>query len=179
MKFSRPKDPLLLAAWGIVIFACVAIIFAMVMVGIGAITIVTGARSAMLAELAKVGAPPQAVWLIFMVMLMIIALLYLALRFARELLGIIDSVGEGDPFHPENGARLSRMGWIALGGQGLGLVLAAIVVWLKPFIEKAGDTVEMNFSADFGGLLLVLILFILARVFRHGAAMREELEGTV
>ena len=29
------------------------------------------------------------------------------------------------------------------------------------------------------GILLVLILFILARVFRHGAAMREDLEGTV
>ena len=27
--------------------------------------------------------------------------------------------------------------------------------------------------------LLVVILFILARVFRHGAAMREDLEGTV
>ncbi len=29
------------------------------------------------------------------------------------------------------------------------------------------------------GLLLMLILFILARVFRKGAEMRAELEGTV
>jgi hypothetical protein len=29
------------------------------------------------------------------------------------------------------------------------------------------------------GLVVGLVLFILARVFRHGAAMREDLEGTV
>ena len=29
------------------------------------------------------------------------------------------------------------------------------------------------------GILMVLILFILARVFKRGAEMREELEGTV
>ena len=28
-------------------------------------------------------------------------------------------------------------------------------------------------------ILLVIILFILARVFRHGASMRADLEGTV
>ena len=32
---------------------------------------------------------------------------------------------------------------------------------------------------DLTGFLIVLVLFILARVFRHGAAMREDLEGTV
>ena len=38
-------------------------------------------------------------------------------------------------------------------------------------------------TSDFGitldGILLAVILFILARVFRQGAAMREDLEGTV
>ena len=28
-------------------------------------------------------------------------------------------------------------------------------------------------------VLMVIVLFILARVFKHGAAMREDLEGTV
>jgi len=32
---------------------------------------------------------------------------------------------------------------------------------------------------DGGSILLILILFILARVFREGARMRDELEGTV
>ena len=36
-----------------------------------------------------------------------------------------------------------------------------------------------DFGFSGGGLLLMLVLFILARVFRRGAEMREELEGTV
>ena len=38
-------------------------------------------------------------------------------------------------------------------------------------------TADIEFSLT--GVLLALVLFILARVFRHGAAMREDLEGTV
>ena len=32
---------------------------------------------------------------------------------------------------------------------------------------------------DLDGLFIVLVLFILARIFRHGATMRDDLEGTV
>ena len=35
------------------------------------------------------------------------------------------------------------------------------------------------FNVELTGILLTLILFILARVFREGSRMREELEGTV
>ena len=46
-----------------------------------------------------------------------------------------------------------------------------------------GQTIYMvGLSLFFGailGILLALVLFILARVFREGAAMRSELEGTV
>ncbi len=39
---------------------------------------------------------------------------------------------------------------------------------------------SFNFDArDLTGILVVLTLFILARVFRQGAALREDLEGTV
>jgi hypothetical protein len=38
---------------------------------------------------------------------------------------------------------------------------------------------DFDFGVSLGGLLLALTLFILARVFRQGAAMREDLEGTV
>jgi len=179
MKLSRPKDPLLLAAWGICIFICGVLIFALVMVGIGAVAAVTVGRPEMLGELTKVGAPASALWLAEAILLLVAGVLYLALRFFNELIGIIQSVGEGDPFHPDNGARLSRMGWIALIGQGLGLVIAGIVLLLAPYIEKAGDKTGVEFGTDFGGLLMVLILFILARVFKRGAEMREELEGTV
>ena len=45
-------------------------------------------------------------------------------------------------------------------------------------ITGPAGTIQSNvFSLS--GILMVLVLFILARVFRHGAAMREDLEGTV
>ena len=49
-------------------------------------------------------------------------------------------------------------------------------------LEKASaDAASISVDADFStnGLLLALVLFILARVFRTGAKMREDLEGTV
>ena len=48
-----------------------------------------------------------------------------------------------------------------------------------PYLEKAGQHVDVDFGIDGESLLLILILFVLARVFREGAAMQAELEGTV
>ena len=94
--------------------------------------------------------------------------------------GIVHSVDGGDPFEPENANRLSRMGWLMVGGYALGLVLGALATWIKAVGGDAGKLeIEANMDLGGGGILLILTLFILARVFRHGAAMREELEGTV
>jgi hypothetical protein len=38
---------------------------------------------------------------------------------------------------------------------------------------------ELDWSFSFAPWLAVLLLFVLARVFEHGAWMRAELEGTV
>ena len=56
-----------------------------------------------------------------------------------------------------------------------------MVMYLDSTIGDAHDKlkIDTDFGFDGGGILLILILFILARVFRHGAAMREDLEGTV
>jgi hypothetical protein len=37
----------------------------------------------------------------------------------------------------------------------------------------------VNVFWDFTGLLMVLTLFVFARVFRYGTNMREELDGTI
>jgi len=71
------------------------------------------------------------------------------------------------------------MGWLAIGGQGIALALKGVVKVLEPYAIKAGKPIDLEFDLDMTGVLLVLILFILARVFRHGAAMRADLEGTV
>ena len=41
------------------------------------------------------------------------------------------------------------------------------------------DWIHVDASLDFSGVVMVVVLFILARVFRQGAAMRADLEGTV
>lgn len=120
--------------------------------------------------------------------IMAIGLSFLAMLFVffGKLRRIIGTVGEGDPFQPENARRLSQMGWLMLGTQLVMIPAGAIAIQLARYadeIEKAGaDDVSFTFDDDIismSSLLLVVILFILARVFRHGAAMREDLEGTV
>ncbi len=105
---------------------------------------------------------------------MLIVILTLGIAFIRTLTRIIGSVGEGDPFQPENADRLSRMGWIALALQGCNLVLVPVVGVIA---ERIGEGNGVDVSLD--SLVLALVLFILARVFRHGTALRDDLEGTV
>lgn len=87
--------------------------------------------------------------------------------FLRILWQIVGSVGTGSPFDGVNADRLTRMGWLALLLTVTSLVQKTVV-----------DQSETLFDPS-GGLLLALTLFILARVFRQGTAMREDLEGTV
>lgn len=176
---SNPRDPLLNAAKVVVILAQIVMIFGIVMLGIGIGALLTVGRAELAAEIAKAGAPPLSAWVVFAAMLVGGALLYLGWRFLKELLGIINSVGEGDPFRPDNADRLSRMGWIMVIAQLVVLPLTGIAHWLAPFLDKAGRHMEIDGGLDGGSILLILILFILARVFREGARMRDELEGTV
>lgn len=176
---SIKTDPLLGAAKVVVVLSQIAIIFGMVMLGIGLGALLTVGRAEIMSEIAGAGAPPAALWLIALAMLVGFVILALALRFLKELRGIIDSVDEGDPFRPDNAVRLNRMGWIAVAGQVLVLPVAALAIWLAPFAEHVEKEIHLDGGPDGGMILLTLILFILARVFRRGAEMREELEGTV
>ncbi|RGP41572.1 hypothetical protein BPTFM16_01879 [Altererythrobacter insulae] len=114
------------------------------------------------------------------VIVLALAAVALIFVFFGKLRAIISTVGDGDPFEPANADRLNFMAWLLLAVQviaipigGLALLLAK---WVEP-MENSEFTVDAGF--DLTGILLVIILFILARVFKHGAAMREDLEGTV
>lgn len=179
MKLSRTSDPLLNGARVLIYLIYAVLIFAIVMLAIGSVAIGTVGRGQLLAELAKVGAPAGGIWLIALAMVLIIALLGCAFRFVQRLLEIVNSVGGGDPFDPRNADRLAAMGWFAVAGQVLVVPLIAIAAWFEPYLEKAGEHADVGFDVDPGAILLILILFILARVFRKGAEMRAELEGTV
>ena len=100
-----------------------------------------------------------------------------AFIFLRLLRQIINSVGEGDPFILENSERLRKMGWVVVLIEVLKFPVSALGNFLTAQLEPDTFTLDVNFSLT--GMLIALVLFILARVFRHGAAMRADLEGTV
>lgn len=182
METATRRDPLLMAAKGIAWFFTIllALVTVAILIGMPAVVVF---QDNLMAELAGEGLTvgKEAIGAILLLMAGMAALLALAVYFLVLLRRIIDSVGQGDPFAPENGDRLSRMGWIALATQFLTLPVAGIALWLEEQIGDASD--KVNIDGDFGlsveGILLTLILFILARVFRHGTAMRDDLEGTV
>jgi Protein of unknown function (DUF2975) len=179
MTLPKPADPLLKGAKAVLFLCYATLILGMVALSIGAVTVPTFGKSRVLAEFAKRGVPEDGLWLLAGAMVLIVGLLAVGYAFTRTLHGVINSVGDGDPFHPGNADRLSRMGWLAMIAQVIVLPLASIEGWFKHAMIKKGALVDIGFGIDLGSILLILVLFILARVFRKGTEMREDLEGTV
>ena len=105
----------------------------------------------------------------------IVATIACAHEWLKHLQRLIASVSEGDPFVPVNADRLTRMGWLTVAIQLLAIPVGGIGGWLESAVKEA----TADFGISLGGFLLAMVLFILARVYRRGAEMREELEGTV
>lgn len=92
---------------------------------------------------------------------------------------LIESAIKGDPFIPDNARRLNAMAWLLLSSQVLTVIVGELrVIGFSIIDPQSENTLDIR-PNDLAGFLIVLVLFILARVFRHGAAMREDLEGTV
>jgi hypothetical protein len=178
----RPKDPLLFAGRLLAVLMQVAM-------AIGAIALLIAIPAVVLYHdriidtmAREVNDPAVALPLYALIGIMSIGLAVVVLLFLffDRLRRIIATVGEGDPFQPQNAVRLNQMGWLMLTVQLLALPAAVLVVPLMRAADKFEDLhVAGTGKVDFGFLLLTIVLFILARVFRHGAAMRDELEGTV
>lgn len=177
---NRFNDPLLLAGKVISILMQVAMA-----VGAVALLVATGGILLFGEELAAeagleafpAGFPIVALAGIMLIGLVIVALLFV---FFGKLRHIIDTVGAGDPFQPANADRLNLMAWLMLGAQLVALPAAALGVHLARLADGVERVdVDVDGALDPTGIMLIIVLFILARVFRHGAAMREDLEGTV
>lgn len=132
-------------------------------------------RDKVMIEIAEQGGPPEAIWAIAAVVLLVSAIFGLGFYFVRHLYRIVGSVGEGDPFVPVNADRLRAMAWIAVAVHVIAIPISVIGKWAESLSHKIHWESELPLS----GLFLALVLFILARVFREGTRMREELEGTV
>jgi hypothetical protein len=86
---------------------------------------------------------------------------------------IFATLTAGDPFHPDNVRRLRAIG-LMLGALELGRhAVNAAHGWLTP--HAAGIRIGFNPTAWFA----VLVVFVLAEVFREGARLRREAELTI
>jgi hypothetical protein len=92
-----------------------------------------------------------------------------------HLLAIVDSVRAGDPFVLANARRLQAIAWLMLAGEGLHLVIGA----LAALGSSPSQSLDVDWSVSLTPWIAVLMLFVLARVFEHGARLRADLEGTV
>jgi hypothetical protein len=99
---------------------------------------------------------------------------YAVHRIFTRTIAIVVSAREGNPFIRENAGRLRQIGFALLLIQvidlfsGAGLMKASII---------SGQ--QFGWSPALTGWLAALLLFVLARIFEHGADLRDDLEGTV
>ena len=92
----------------------------------------------------------------------------------RHLRHIVHSLRIGDPFQPANVSRLKQIGLtlaVVTGGAWIGQTLVSRLVRGELKAPSAFDLVTPAFS--------VLVVFVLAEVFREGARLRRESELTI
>jgi len=92
-----------------------------------------------------------------------------------RLLRIVESVRTGEPFTMANAGRLRTIGWALLSLELLHICVVAIASAVST--REVPLRIDGNF--DLTGWLAVLLLFVLAQVFREGTRMGEDLAGTV
>jgi dipeptide/tripeptide permease len=102
----------------------------------------------------------------------LLALLTLMLLMTARIVKTADT----DPFVEDNARRLMQIGWLLVAMQIVGLA-ADMIISLFP--QAVRDHVHVGFDLSPVGILAVLLIFVLAHIFRRGAQMRAELEGTV
>ena len=93
----------------------------------------------------------------------------------KRLLAIVETVRAGDPFVAANAVRLQAIAWTLLALQVLSLIVGAIA----KAVSTPAHPLHLNAGFSINGWLVVLLTFLLARVFAEGTAMREDLAGTV
>lgn len=97
----------------------------------------------------------------------------------RHLRAMVETVRNGDPFVAGNARRLQSIAWLVMAGEALRLVVGAVVYTATPIAKALGIDMDVEIQFSLAPWLAVLLLFVLAGVFAHGARMRADLEGTV
>jgi Protein of unknown function (DUF2975) len=106
-----------------------------------------------------------------------IAALALVQFILRALRRVVASASVGDPFIEANAEHLVRVAWLLLGVDVIDALIKPMVYLLAPDAVRAKihDIVHISVT----GLFAVLLIFVLAQIFRRGSDMRAELAGTI
>ena len=92
-----------------------------------------------------------------------------------QLRRILSTLAEGDPFVPENAPRLTRIA-IAIG---LIEIIRMCSVLLLAATVDLGEGYVANININLAVWGAVIVLFILAQVFKEGTRLREEEKMTI
>jgi hypothetical protein len=106
-----------------------------------------------------------------------IAALVLVQLILRALRRVVASARAGDPFIEANAAELVRVAWLLLGLEVVETLIKPAVFLLAP--EAVRIKMHGTFHTPITGLFAVLLIFVLAQIFRRGSEMRAELAGTI
>jgi Protein of unknown function (DUF2975) len=92
----------------------------------------------------------------------------------KRLLAILQTVREGEPFVAANASRLQTIAWVLVALNVLSIVIGAIA----KAVSTPAHPLHMNAGFSINGWLAVVLTFVLAHVFAHGALMRKHVEAT-
>jgi hypothetical protein len=86
---------------------------------------------------------------------------------------VLDALTRGDPFNPANVGRLRTIGLALVGLEAVGYLTRLTTRWFVRTEEP------WRFSLNATGWFAILVVFVLAEVFREGARLRQEAELTI
>jgi hypothetical protein len=93
----------------------------------------------------------------------------------KRLLAIVETIRAGVPFVAANASRLQAIAWVLLALNLLSIVIGAIA----KAVSTPAHPLHLDAGFSINAWLVVILTFVLARVFAEGALMRRDVEGTV
>ena len=93
----------------------------------------------------------------------------------KRLVAIVQTVRAGTPFVAANASRLQAIAWVLLALNVLSIVIGAIA----KTVSSPAHPLHVDAGFSINGWLVVVLTFVLARVFAQGALMRKDVEATV
>ena len=93
----------------------------------------------------------------------------------KRLRAIVETIRAGEPFVAANASRLQVIAWALFALQILSLVIGAVA----RAVSTPAHPLDLDAGFSINGWLVVVLTFVLARVFAEGTLMRGDVEGIV